>query len=124
MWETIWVQGVEYPKDHKNYPCHSSMPGGPLVMHDGAWIGWKRMGLTKPEKWPDGSLRERLTFRMGENGKGEQVRQPVMFKFVYDPRPVQVALKSTNSHISDAIKAGDLKKISAAEAKKLLKGGE
>ena len=124
MWETVWVQGVEYPKDHKNYPCHSSMPGGPLVEHNGSFIGWKCMGLNKPDPLPDGSLRQRLTFQPDERGRLQRTYQPVMYKWVYDPTPIQIVLTSKNGYIRKAIKAGDLKELTAAQAKKLLKGGE
>lgn len=145
MSEMKRVRAVKYAPGHKHYPDHPSKPGGPLVRLPGSnapdqlYVGWSRERIqptlidhpTKlgvkiekivPEEGTDGKLRMQYDIVVGDNGKPQMLQRPAVYRWVYDPTPLEIELSPENDYIKKALRAGDLEEVIAPVKAK--KGGE
>ena len=146
MYETVKVRAVEYAPGHKHYPDHSSKPRGPLVRLPGSeapaqlYIGHKRVRIqptlvdhpTKagvkiekviPDPMSNGEPRMGTEIVEGDNRKPKMMQKPVVYRWEYDPTPIEVELNPGNDYIRKAISRGDLEVVEDKPAK-AKKGGE
>lgn len=133
MYEKIKVRGVKYPVGHKNYPIHSSMPGGPLVRVPDSppqyqqYIGWHKVQIAPTERdhpTKPGTKQTVIKADPMPDGKARMKRgEPVTYRWEYDPTPIEVFLTSANKYIKDAIEDGDLE-IVTETPKRAKSGGE
>ncbi len=117
----VFVKAKKYPKDHKLYPLHEAQPGGPLVpMPGGAgFIGWRREQVEKPVT-KDGEVVEKVDIiPTDSSGKTfRATRNPVRFRWVYDPTPVKILVHHRNEAVFKALRNGDLDQVDGDEKPK------